>query len=154
MISWALSFIIMGNGLFKPAPTALISKIFTKSPAKSHAAFTIYYMGVNIGSFLGIVITPIIAKYSGYSSAFWISVLGIIVALLNYKIRSGLLKEVNNSCDLKPINLKTISAIILFAIIQLFICFALFQMADISFYLILALCVITFAYMFKDILSI
>ena len=83
-VSWALSLIIVGNGLFTPAPTSLISRIFNDNPAQSHSAFTLYYMGVNIGSFLAIVFTPIIAKYTNYSYAFIICVIGMILALSNY----------------------------------------------------------------------
>ena len=149
-VFWALSFIITGNGLFKPTPTALISKIFNKNDASTHSAFTLYYMGVNIGSFLGIAIVPIIAKYTNYANAFWISVLGMIVALLNYTLRAKLLNNINGECDGKAISLKKATAVGLAVIIQILICYQLFQISDISFYLIIGFCLVMFVYMFKD----
>lgn len=149
-VMWALSFIIVGNGFFKPAPTALISKIFSNNAASSNSAFTLYYMGVNIGSFLGIAITPIIAEHTGYSAAFGISVLGMIVSLLNYALRYQLLKYVNGERDGEHINLKIITMIILGSLIQILICYCLFQITDVSFYLIMALCIVMFIYMLQD----
>lgn len=149
-ISWALSFIIVGNGLFKPAPTALISKIFSNDASSSHSAFTLYYMGVNIGSFLGIAITPIIAQHTGYSNAFWVSVIGMIVALLNYTIRASLLKDINGAHDTKPLTKNAALLIGAVCIIQIVICYLLFQVTDVSFYLIIALCIIMFIYMLID----
>ena len=84
--------IIVGNGLFKPAPTSLISRIFNDNPAQSHSAFTLYYMRVNIGSFPAIAFTPIIAKYTNYSYAVITFVIGMILALSNYVWRARFLE--------------------------------------------------------------
>ncbi|KFJ42557.1 MFS transporter [Francisella philomiragia] len=147
-ISWALSLIIVGNGLFKPAPTALISKIFNDNPAQSHSAFTLYYMGVNIGSFLAIAFTPIIAKYTSYSYAFIICVIGMILALSNYAWRARLLKDIEP--ENKKITNKTKALVSLVCLLQIAICYALFQMTDISLYLIIVVCLLTFLYMLND----
>ncbi|WP_119342791.1 peptide MFS transporter [Facilibium subflavum] len=152
-ISWALSFIIVGNGLFKPTPTALISKIFNKSASNSHSAFTIYYMGVNIGSFLGIAITPIIAKHTGYSSAFWVATLGMIIALLNYRLRISLLKSINGEYDKKPLKPRVVLGVGAAILCQIVLSYLLFQIDDISFYLIIIFCIIMFMYMLRDALK-
>jgi len=150
MILWSLSFIIVGNGLFKPAPTALISRVFGNNANSSHSAFTLYYMGVNIGSFLGIAITPIVAKYTAFTIAFSISVVGMIAALANYWIRYDLLRDVKGEMDSQPLDFKLCGVIIIVSLVQLIICYTLFHAQDISFYLILGLCVLLFVYMLLD----
>lgn len=146
-VTLGLSFIIVGNGLFKPAPTALISKVFNYSPSQSHSAFTLYYMGVNIGSFLATLFTPIIAKYTNYSVAFLISAIGMILALTNYFWRAKILEGISVNIQ---VSLITKIYVALGCLAQLIICYLLFQFSDISLYLIIAVCLITFAYMLRD----
>ena len=47
--------LIVGNGFFKPNMTSIISTMYKDAPEKKDGAYTIFYMGVNAGSFLGIM---------------------------------------------------------------------------------------------------
>lgn len=105
-------------------------------------------MGVNIGSFLAIAFTPIIAKYANYSYAFIICVIGMILALSNYAWRARILRDLES--DAIPINIKTKGLIFVICLAQVLICYGLFQITDISLYLIIAVCLLTFVYMLND----
>lgn len=57
----ALGIIILGNGFFKPNISSMVSNLYPKSERnKLDTAFTIFYMGINLGAFLGQLICPII----------------------------------------------------------------------------------------------
>ncbi|UAY52347.1 peptide MFS transporter [Ferruginibacter albus] len=57
----ALGVIIFGNGFFKPNISSMVSSLYPKSEkTKLDTAFTIFYMGINIGAFLGQLICPIL----------------------------------------------------------------------------------------------
>lgn len=57
----ALGIIIFGNGFFKPNISSMVSSLYPKEEkSKLDTAFTIFYMGINIGAFLGQFICPII----------------------------------------------------------------------------------------------
>lgn len=57
----ALGIIIFGNGFFKPNISSMVSSLYPKAEkSKLDTAFTIFYMGINIGAFLGQFICPII----------------------------------------------------------------------------------------------
>lgn len=57
----ALGIIILGNGFFKPNISSMVSSLYPKEEKnKLDSAFTIFYMGINIGAFLGQLICPII----------------------------------------------------------------------------------------------
>ena len=57
----ALGIIIFGNGFFKPNISSMVSSLYPKEEKnKLDTAFTIFYMGINIGAFLGQLICPII----------------------------------------------------------------------------------------------
>ncbi|MEP7239029.1 MAG: peptide MFS transporter [Ferruginibacter sp.] len=57
----ALGIIILGNGFFKPNISSMVSSLYPKSERnKLDTAFTIFYMGINLGAFLGQLICPIL----------------------------------------------------------------------------------------------
>ena len=57
----ALGVIILGNGFFKPNISSMVSNLYPKAERnKLDTAFTIFYMGINIGAFLGQLICPLI----------------------------------------------------------------------------------------------
>jgi POT family proton-dependent oligopeptide transporter len=61
-IMWtALGVIIFGNGFFKPNISSMVGSLYPKQEkTKLDSAFTIFYMGINLGAFLGQFICPII----------------------------------------------------------------------------------------------
>jgi POT family proton-dependent oligopeptide transporter len=57
----ALGVIILGNGFFKPNISSMVSNLYPKAERnKLDTAFTIFYMGINLGAFLGQLICPLI----------------------------------------------------------------------------------------------
>ncbi|MBS1779731.1 MAG: peptide MFS transporter [Bacteroidetes bacterium] len=57
----ALGIIVFGNGFFKPNISSMVGSLYPKQEkSKLDTAFTIFYMGINIGAFLGQFICPII----------------------------------------------------------------------------------------------
>lgn len=61
-LMWAaLGIIIFGNGFFKPNISSMVGSLYPKQEKnKLDTAFTIFYMGINLGAFLGQLICPII----------------------------------------------------------------------------------------------
>lgn len=57
----ALGVIILGNGFFKPNISSMVSNLYPKAERnKLDTAFTIFYLGINLGAFLGQLICPIL----------------------------------------------------------------------------------------------
>lgn len=55
----ALGTIILGNGFFKPNISSMVGSLYPKAEKnKLDTAFTIFYMGINVGAFLGQAICP------------------------------------------------------------------------------------------------
>ncbi len=61
-LTWvALLIIIFGNGFFKPNISSMVGSLYPKTQkSKLDSAFTIFYMGINVGAFLGQFICPIL----------------------------------------------------------------------------------------------
>lgn len=56
-----LGFLILGNGCFKPTVSSLVGQLYEPGDKRLDAAYTIFYMGVNVGSFAA----PLICGYLG-----------------------------------------------------------------------------------------
>ena len=56
-----LGFLILGNGCFKPTVSSLVGQLYEPGDRRLDAAYTIFYMGVNVGSFAA----PLICGYLG-----------------------------------------------------------------------------------------
>jgi POT family proton-dependent oligopeptide transporter len=60
-IMWTgLGVLIFGNGFFKPNISSMVGQLYPKGDSRLDSAFTIFYMGINLGAFLGITICPIL----------------------------------------------------------------------------------------------
>ena len=56
-----LTFLILGNGCFKPTVSSLVGQLYKPGDKRLDSAYTIFYMGVNVGSFLA----PLVCGYFG-----------------------------------------------------------------------------------------
>ncbi len=61
-LMWAgLVFLIIGNGFFKPNISSMVGQLYSEGDRRKDAAFTIFYMGINLGAFL----SPLVCGYLG-----------------------------------------------------------------------------------------
>src|SRR5512146_1650436 len=57
-----LALVIVGNGLFKPNISTMVGQLYTQSDPRRDAGFTIFYMGINAGSFISPLLTGWLAS--------------------------------------------------------------------------------------------
>ena len=104
----ALALIILGSCLFKPAPTNLIASIYGHDKSSLDSTYTLFYMSINVGSFCASILVPLLAKNYGYTTALLVCSVGVLVGIV-YNIKHyAVLKYVDNSMGLQPLNLKKI----------------------------------------------
>ncbi|ARC54502.1 oligopeptide:H+ symporter [Candidatus Riesia pediculicola] len=102
-----LSCISVGNGLFKSNPSSLLSSCYDKKDVRLDGAFTMYYMSINIGSFLSMLITPVLAKIYGWNVAFSTSVFGLLITLIIFLSFRNWIKKIGSYPDFQSVSLKT-----------------------------------------------
>ncbi|MCB0402544.1 MAG: peptide MFS transporter [Flavobacteriales bacterium] len=73
-----LTLLVFGSGFFKPNMTSIISEMYQDKPEKKDGAYTIFYMGVNAGAFLGIGLCGYLGETVGWSIGFGLA--GIFMA--------------------------------------------------------------------------
>ncbi|MCF1190856.1 peptide MFS transporter [Mangrovimonas sp. AS39] len=95
-----LTFLVFGSGFFKPNMTSIISEMYKEKPEKKDGAYTIFYMGVNAGAFLGILLCGYLGEKVGWSWGFGVAGIFMLFGLLQFWFAQGIFGNI----ALKPKN--------------------------------------------------
>lgn len=79
-----LLLLILGNGLFKPNISSIVGQLYSKNPELKDGAYTIFYMGINAGAFLGIGLCSYYGEQISYSLGFGLAGIFMLVGLLQF----------------------------------------------------------------------
>ena len=79
-----IALLIVGNGFFKPNITSIISKMYDAVPEKKDGAYTIFYMGVNAGAFLGIMLCGYFGEKVSWSLGFGLAGIFMFLGMLQF----------------------------------------------------------------------
>ncbi len=99
----SLGVMVVGNGLFKANAANLVRRIYEGDDARIDSAFTIYYMAVNIGSTISMLVTPWIKDRWGWHPAFAVCCAGMLVGIVNYTLMHRTLARVGSRPDDAPV---------------------------------------------------
>src|SRR3954447_26878544 len=80
----SMGVIVVGNGLFKANAANMVRRIYEGDDASIDSAFTLYYMAVNVGSTVSMLLTPWIKDQWGWHAAFAVCCVGLLLGLVNY----------------------------------------------------------------------
>lgn len=78
----SLAFIIIGNGFFKPNISSFLGNFYGLNDSRKDGAFTIFYMGVNIGALLSIVTCGYVGEQISWHYGFGLAGIGMLLGLL------------------------------------------------------------------------
>ena len=98
----ALAMIGVGNGFFKPNISTMVGALYAQGDARRDAGFTIFYMGINLGSILGQVICPFLADWLGWWAGFGIAGVGMAIAYLLISYHGGRLDGIGDTPAKSP----------------------------------------------------
>jgi POT family proton-dependent oligopeptide transporter len=57
-----LTFIVLGTGLLKPNISVIVGQLYSEKDIRRDAGFSVFYMGINLGAFVGPLITGFLAQ--------------------------------------------------------------------------------------------
>ncbi|AMC10766.1 amino acid permease [Lutibacter profundi] len=89
-----LGLLVIGTGFFKPNMSSFISILYKDFPEKKDGAYTIFYMGVNAGAFLGIMLCGYLGEILGWSWGFGLAGIFMLLGLLQFTLAQGIFGEV------------------------------------------------------------
>jgi len=79
-----LTLLVFGSGFFKPNMTSIISEMYKGKDEKKDGAYTIFYMGVNAGAFLGILLCGYLGEQVGWRWGFGLAGIFMLFGLLQF----------------------------------------------------------------------
>ena len=89
-----ISLLVIGTGFFKPNITSIISKIYEGRDDKKDGAFNIFYMGVNAGAFLGIMLCGWVGEKVGWSFGFGLAGIFMLLGMIQFYYAQPLFGEI------------------------------------------------------------
>ncbi len=82
---WAgLTLLIVGNGFFKPNISTMVGQLYPAGDRRVDSAFTIFYMGINLGAFFSPLVAGGLAENIDYKWGFLSACIGMIFGVVTF----------------------------------------------------------------------
>ncbi|WMI68494.1 peptide MFS transporter [Mangrovimonas sp. YM274] len=98
--TWAfytgLGLVILGVGLLKPNISTMVGGLYKEGDIRRDKGFSIFYIGINLGSLLATLIVGIVVKFYGWHAGFGLAGIVMLLGLLNYLYGQKYLSQVGN----------------------------------------------------------
>ena len=74
----ALCMVSVGNGFFKPNISTMVGELYATGDRRRDTGFTIFYMGINVGSLFSQLLCPLLATTVGWWAGFGLAAIGML----------------------------------------------------------------------------
>lgn len=91
-----LGFVILGVGMLKPNISTMVGGLYRQNDIRRDKGFSIFYVGINLGSFLASLSVGLVAKAYGWHYGFGMAGAGMLFGLLAYLYGHRFLVHVGN----------------------------------------------------------
>lgn len=99
-----LALLILGNGAFKPNISTIVGGLYPNGSEKKDAGYTIFYMGINAGAFLGILLCGYIGEKVGWSYGFGLAGIFMFIGMVQFWFGQGIFGDVGLSPKQKKLS--------------------------------------------------
>ncbi len=79
-----LILVALGSGGLKATATAVVGTMYSEDDTRRDAGFSLFYLGINLGSFFGPILTGLLQSRVGFHWGFGLAALGMIAGLVQY----------------------------------------------------------------------
>lgn len=100
-----LVLVVAGTGLLKPNISAMVGELYPEGGARRDAGFSIYYMGINLGAFIGPFVCGTLGEKYNWHYGFGAAGVGMVLGLIQYRLT----KKHLGAAGLHPGNARTMS---------------------------------------------
>ena len=97
-----LTLVVIGTGLLKPNVSTLVGSLYDQGDGRRDAGFSIFYMGINLGAFLGPLIAGYLAQNVDWHIGFACAGVGMTLGLLVYVFLRGWLTPGIERLQVRP----------------------------------------------------
>ncbi len=91
-VFWAaLAFIIVGSGFLKANISVMVGQLYKLTDVRRDGAYTIFYMGINVGAALGTILVGYLGETIGWGYGFGLAGIGMLLGLIVFVLGKGVL---------------------------------------------------------------
>ena len=98
-----LLLLILGNGFFKPNISSIVGDMYKQKEALKDSAYTIFYMGINAGAFLGILLCGWYGVNEGWSYGFGLAGVFMLFGTIQFYYGQKILGDLASKPSKKPV---------------------------------------------------
>jgi len=91
-----LGFVILGVGMLKPNISTMVGGLYKQNDIRRDKGFSIFYVGINLGSFLASLSVGLAVKVYGWHAGFGLAGIGMLLGLMVYLYGQQFLTHVGN----------------------------------------------------------
>lgn len=92
-VFWAaLAFIIVGSGFLKANISVMVGQLYGLTDTRRDAAYTIFYMGINVGAALGTILVAYLGQTIGWGYGFGLAGIGMLAGLIVFVLGKASLR--------------------------------------------------------------
>ncbi len=84
LLELALGLLILGNGFFKPNISTMVGNLYPQGDPRRDGAYTIFYMGINLGAFFSPIVCGILGERIGWHYGFGAAGVGMVFGLISF----------------------------------------------------------------------
>ncbi|MDG4667517.1 peptide MFS transporter [Mycobacterium sp. 236(2023)] len=81
-----LVFVALGSGALKANASSLLGTLYDKGDPRADGGFTLFYLGINLGAFIGPLITGLLQTRIGFHYGFGAAAIGMALGLIQYVV--------------------------------------------------------------------
>jgi len=100
----ALALIIVGSCFLKANISVMVGQLYKLTDSRRDAAYTIFYMGINVGAAAGTILVGYLGQTVGWAHGFGLSGIGMVAGLIVFVIGKGALRGAGEAPGLLPKN--------------------------------------------------
>jgi len=93
----ALCMISVGNGFFKPNISTMVGELYATGDRRRDTGFTIFYMGINLGSLGSQILCPFLADRVGWWAGFGLAAIGMLFSFVLIQFNGGKLTGIGEA---------------------------------------------------------
>jgi POT family proton-dependent oligopeptide transporter len=97
-----LSLIVIGTGLLKPNASTLVGGLYKEGDIRRDAGFSVFYMGINLGAFMGPFIAGYLAQRVDWHLGFGCAAVGMALGLVQYVMGKKHLQPAIDRIESRP----------------------------------------------------